>query len=178
MKKRKVLVVFLIFSFLILPRLVSAQIAINERSGNLSITTPDGQLTTITTRDVLPSLLSGSVIEVLSGNVGFELESASSFTLVAGESVMNLSGGHEIKVNVSNNGADTLINVVTGDIEIYLGEVILVVMDETKLQAQVTEGKVTVAVAQGDARIVELDGYEYRLENGKSYNLGSIVPAL
>ncbi len=165
-----------IFCLAALISLTQAEILVGERSGNLSVTTPDGKLITVSVSDKLPDLTAGSVIEVLSGEASFSLEGPSFLTVVAGESVMNLSSGNQVKVNVNNNGADTITDVLSGTVEVSLGESILALRGGASIEAKVTEGKVSVALSKGEAAIVTLDGSENELELGKSYNLGSIVP--
>jgi len=156
---------------------LGAEISIPRRAGNLSITTPEGQLIRVAPKDTLPNLVSGSVVEVLSGNAEFNLDGTGFITLIAGESVMNLVSGTQVLINVTNNGADTLIKVVNGEVEVSLGETILAIQSGGVVQASVSEGKAVVELSQGDASILELNGDQTQLLPGHSYSLGSIIPS-
>jgi len=167
----------LFLSLCLLPPESYAEIGVTKRSGDLSITTPEGKLVTVSNTDQLPQIFSGSVIEVLSGNAEFSLSMDEFMTLVAGESVMNVLGGTKVWISVNNNGADTKINVLNGDLEVLLGETILAIRTGALLEALVTEGRASIQLSEGEGAILGLDGKEQSLSIGQSYDLGSILPA-
>ena len=164
-------------SFLFLPlNFANAQILINKRTGNLSITTSEGDLFTVSDSDALPQLSSGAVIEVLSGDAAFKIDGSEILTVVAGESVMNLIAGNEVTVTVSNSGVDTQIHCLSGNLQISIGEVILAVKGLTTLKANIADGKASVVLVEGDAAIVEFGGSLKKLTIDQSYDLGSVAP--
>lgn len=177
MKYKFLIITIVLGIFISLTSPLSAQISVNGRSGNLSITAPDGGLTTVASSDALPSLESGSVIEVLSGSADVALNGDEQLTIVAGESVINLNGGNAIKVDVKNNGADSLVSVLKGNVEMSVGEAILAIKAPAAIQTEIKEGKASVMVVEGEAAVVELDGKERPLEAGKFHNLGLITPS-
>jgi hypothetical protein len=173
--KKQFLLLPLIFLFL-LTSSAFAQISIEKRTGNLSVTTAEGDLFTVSTSDNLPPLASGSVVEVLSGDAEFRLGGTSILTVVAGESVMNLISGNQVAVNVNNDGVETQIHALTGDLQVSIGEAILAVKSPAELKANISDGKATILVVKGEAAIVEFAGTLKKLTPGTAYPLGSVAP--
>lgn len=176
MKSIKTVSVLLFLSLLFVSHQALAQISIDKRTGNLSITTAEGNLFTVAPSDSLPQLASGSVIEVLSGDAEVKLAGPDILTVVAGESVMNLIGGDQVAVNVDNNGADAQIQVQSGNLQVSIGEVILSLKAAASIKANISEGKASVVLLSGEAAIVEFAGNLKPLTQGQSYDLGSIAP--
>jgi hypothetical protein len=155
---------------------IEAAISISSRTGNLSVTTPEGNFLTVTTNDDFPNLGTGSVVEVLSGNAEFALREQEFITLIAGESVMNLDGWTQVSIMVENNGADTKISVHRGNIEVTLGENILSIETGGGVQAIMTEGNVAVELLGGEVFIRELSGDQTQILPGHTYSLGAVIP--
>jgi hypothetical protein len=175
MKKRGFVFFFLLFLLLgALPARLFAQIEITKRTGSLFVATEKGEVFTLSPSDALPKLSSGSVVEVLSGSAEFKVEGSEVLSIVGGEAVINLTGGSRVALDVSNNGAETVIHVLNGDPQAMLSESIVALKNGAVVEAAVSNGKVSVRLIQGEAALVEFGGALRPLAAGQSYDVGSV----
>ena len=89
-------------------------------NGTLRLTTPDGAITTIDQGDTLPSVPSGSIIEVLDGSI--DIMAVEGFIqLVVGDSVATVKAGNRVVATVDLGENESSFKVLIGEIGISTG---------------------------------------------------------
>ncbi len=110
----------ILFSFsicLFTTSLAYAAIAVENRTGVISITTPDGNVVTVEASDPLPSISSGATIEVISGTADISATGSDTINVIVNDSTVTVDSGDSVSVTIGTGGT-AVLDVKTGNVSV------------------------------------------------------------
>ena len=95
-----------------------AEIVLENVTGTVSITTPDGQVMTIEAGQPLPAIPSGSTIEVVTGKAEISATPPDAVNVLINGATATVQDGTKVSVTVDLRTGDASLDVVTGSVSI------------------------------------------------------------
>ena len=112
----------LLFAFFVAlslaPTTLHAEILLENRTGTVSITTPDGQVMTIEADQPLPAIPSGSTIEVVTGTAQISATGTDVVSLLINGATAAVQNGAKVSVAVDLRTGAASLDVLAGSITI------------------------------------------------------------
>lgn len=96
---------------------VFAAINVENRTGSITVTTPDGEVMTFESGDLLPPVLSGSTIEVVTGQADISVTEPDTVDIVINNSIVTVDSGDAIAVAVNPSSGAATMNVLAGSVD-------------------------------------------------------------
>jgi hypothetical protein len=113
---QRILIAGFILFFSLSPSLL-AEISVQNATGTISITMPDGAVVIVEPGQPIPAIPSGSTITVVSGTADISATGSDTVNVSINGSIATLSAGDQITVAVSASG-DATLNVVSGEVAV------------------------------------------------------------
>ena len=113
-KRNLSLVVVLMVAFL--SRTAFAAVTVANQTGTIAITTPTGEVITVEAGQPLPSIASGSTIEVITGTAEISATGNDSVQVLVNNATATLTNGATVQVKVDLQSGNGTLNVVAGSV--------------------------------------------------------------
>lgn len=115
------LLAFLAVSFLLSP-VLSADIVIENATGTIIITTPDGQVTTVEAGQPLPAIPSGSTLEVVTGSADISATPPDEVNVLVNNTTATVRDGAKVGIVIDLRTGDAKMNVLEGSVAVLLAD--------------------------------------------------------
>ena len=112
----RVLIFFAVIS--LAPSVLHADIVLQNVTGTISITTPDGKVITVEAGQPLPSIPSGSTIEVITGTAEISASGGDTVNVLINGALATVGDGASISVTVDLRTGDASFEVLTGSVSV------------------------------------------------------------
>ena len=114
----RVVFLSLFFVFLFAIHMALAAITVENQTGTVTITTPDGKVLTVEPGQPPPNIPSGSLIEIVTGHAGISAADGDSVDVLLNGSTATVKDGAKINVRIDLRTGSAVMEVLSGQVPV------------------------------------------------------------